>query len=118
MAPDQIWPIGLAIPLPAISGADPCTGSKHDGNSLSGFRFADGAIPIVPAVVHELPIQQECLKLVKDPRKGKNMFVLGMLCRIYSRDADKAKEEIAKTFRKKGDKVIGINHDLFDAGYT
>jgi len=69
-------------------------------------------------VVHELPIQQECLKLVKDPRKGKNMFVLGMLCRIYSRDTDKAKEEIANTFRKKGDKVIGINHDLFDAGYA
>ena len=69
-------------------------------------------------VVHELPIQQECLKLVKDPRKGKNMFVLGMICHIYNRDAGKAKEEIAKTFRKKGDKVIGINHDLFDAGYA
>jgi 2-oxoglutarate ferredoxin oxidoreductase subunit alpha len=69
-------------------------------------------------VVHELPIQQECLKLVKDPRKGKNMFVLGMLCHIYSRDVDKAKDEIAKIFRKKGDKVIGINHDLFDAGYA
>jgi 2-oxoglutarate ferredoxin oxidoreductase subunit alpha len=69
-------------------------------------------------VVHELPIQQECLKLVKDPRKGKNMFVLGMLCRIYHRDSDKAKAEIAKTFAKKGDKVIGINHDLFDAGYA
>jgi 2-oxoglutarate ferredoxin oxidoreductase subunit alpha len=69
-------------------------------------------------VVHELPIQQECLKLVKDPRKGKNMFVLGMLCSIYHRDTDKAKAEIAKTFAKKGDKVIGINHDLFDAGYA
>ena len=69
-------------------------------------------------VVHELPIQQECLKLVPDPRKGKNMFVLGMLCRIYSRDADKAKEEISKIFRKKSDKVIKINHDLFDAGYA
>ena len=68
-------------------------------------------------IVHELPIQQECLKLVKDPRKGKNMFVLGMLCSIYNRDTDKAKEEIAKTFRRKGDKVIKINHDLFDAGY-
>src|SRR5262245_6183536 len=31
-----------------MSGALPCTGSKHDGNSRSGFRFADGAIPIVP----------------------------------------------------------------------
>ena len=69
-------------------------------------------------VVHELPIQQECLKLVPDPRKGKNMFVLGMLCRIYDRDVDLAKEEIAKIFRKKSDKVIKINHDLFDAGYA
>src|SRR5210317_2080617 len=69
-------------------------------------------------VVHELPIQQECLKLVPDPRKGKNMFVLGMLCRIYNRDTEIAKDEIAKIFRKKSDKVIKINHDLFDAGYA
>ena len=69
-------------------------------------------------IVHELPIQKECLKLVNDPRRGKNMFVLGMLCRIYHRDTDKAKIEIAKTFKKKGDKVIKINHDLFDAGYA
>jgi 2-oxoglutarate ferredoxin oxidoreductase subunit alpha len=41
-----------------------------------------------------------------------------MLCRIYNRDVDKAKEEIAKTFRKKSDKVIDINHKLFDAGYA
>jgi len=69
-------------------------------------------------VVHELPIQQECLKIVSDPRKGKNMFVLGMLCSIYGRDTDKAKEEIAKTFRKKSEKVININYELFDAGYA
>jgi 2-oxoglutarate ferredoxin oxidoreductase subunit alpha len=69
-------------------------------------------------IVHELPIQQECLKLVRDPRKGKNMFVLGMLCRIYHRDVDKAKDEISKIFRRKSDKVIKINHDLFDAGYA
>ena len=69
-------------------------------------------------IVHELPIQKECLKIVPDPRKGKNMFVLGMLCRIYHRDTDIAKGEIAKTFRRKGDKVISINHELFDAGYA
>ncbi len=69
-------------------------------------------------VVHELPIQAECLKIVKDPRKGKNMFVLGMLCAIYHRDVDMAKGEIAKAFRKKSDKVIKVNHDLFDAGYA
>jgi 2-oxoglutarate ferredoxin oxidoreductase subunit alpha len=69
-------------------------------------------------VVHELPIQKECLKLVADPRKGKNMFVLGMLCRIFSRDTNTAKDEIAKIFKKKSEKVIKINHDLFDAGYA
>jgi Pyruvate/2-oxoacid:ferredoxin oxidoreductase gamma subunit len=69
-------------------------------------------------VVIELPIQKECLKLVPDPRKGKNMFVLGMLCSIYHRDVDIAKAEIAKIFKKKSDKVIKINHDLFDAGYA
>ena len=69
-------------------------------------------------VVHELPIQQECLKLVENPRRGKNMFVLGMICHIYQRDTGLAKEEIAKTFSKKGDKVIKANHDLFDAGYA
>ena len=53
IAPDQIWPIGFAIPLPAISGADPWTGSNNDGNFLSGFMFPDGAIPIVP--VHAGP---------------------------------------------------------------
>jgi len=69
-------------------------------------------------IVHELPIQQECLKIVKDPRKGKNMFVLGMLCSIYHRDTDIAKGEIAKIFKRKGEKVINVNHELFDAGYA
>jgi len=69
-------------------------------------------------VVIELPIQTECLKLVKDPRKGKNMFVLGMLCSICHRDTEIAKNEITKIFKKKSEKVIKINHDLFDAGYA
>ena len=69
-------------------------------------------------IVHELPIQKECLKIVPDPRKGKNMFVLGMLCRIYHRDTDIAKGEIAKIFKRKGEKVINVNHELFDAGYA
>src|SRR5207253_1630137 len=48
MAPDQICPTGLAMPWPAISGADPCTGSNIEGYSRSGLRLADGAIPMVP----------------------------------------------------------------------
>ncbi len=67
-------------------------------------------------IVHELPIEEACLEIMSNPRRGKNMFVLGMLCHIYSRDLNKAKDEIATTFKRKGDKVIGLNHQLFDAG--
>ncbi len=48
IAPDQIWPIGLAMPRPAMSGAEPCTGSNIDGYSRSGLMLADGAMPIEP----------------------------------------------------------------------
>ena len=48
MAPDQIWPIGLAIHLPAMSGAEPCTGSNIEGNLRSGLMLPDGATPIEP----------------------------------------------------------------------
>src|SRR6202023_1045365 len=48
MAPDQIWPIGLAMPCPAMSGAEPCTGSNTDGNLRSGLILPDGAMPMVP----------------------------------------------------------------------
>ena len=67
-------------------------------------------------IVHELPIEQACLEITPDPRKGKNMFVLGMLCHLYSRDLEKAKDEIAITFKRKSAKVIAANHALFDAG--
>ncbi len=67
-------------------------------------------------IVHELPIEKACLEITPNPRRGKNMFVLGMLCHIYSRDAGIAKAQIAATFARKGDKVIGMNHQLFDAG--
>ena len=67
--------------------------------------------------VVQLPIQEECLKIVPDPRKGKNMFVLGMLCHIYSRDVQKGLDEITKTFERKGEAVVESNHALFTAGY-
>src|SRR5699024_5927294 len=49
MAPAQIWPMGLAIPLPAMSGAEPWTGSNMEGCAFSGLRLADGAMAMVPA---------------------------------------------------------------------
>ncbi|WP_177418025.1 2-oxoacid:acceptor oxidoreductase subunit alpha [endosymbiont of Lamellibrachia barhami] len=69
-------------------------------------------------IVHELPMEEACLKIVKNARKGKNMFVLGMISHIFSREPDLGRKEIANTFAHKGDKVIQPNIDLFDAGYA
>jgi hypothetical protein len=48
IAPDQIMPIGLAMPCPAISGAEPCTASNTEGKLPSGLMLPDGAMPMVP----------------------------------------------------------------------
>lgn len=68
--------------------------------------------------VREVPMEEECLKLVKDPRRGKNMFVLGMLLRIHSLDLQLGRDQIAFIFRKKGRKVIDPNIALLEAGYS
>ena len=34
------------MPFPAISGAEPWTGSKREGNSRSGLRFAEGGLDL------------------------------------------------------------------------
>lgn len=69
-------------------------------------------------VIHQLPLDEECKKHTINPRLGKNMFVLGMLCRVYGRDMQRARDEIALIFKKKGDKVIKLNHKLLDAGFA
>jgi 2-oxoglutarate ferredoxin oxidoreductase subunit alpha len=66
--------------------------------------------------VYELPLDKACAKLVADPRKGKNMFVLGILCEIYSLDGKIAHDQVARTFGKKDAKVITVNQGLVDAG--
>lgn len=68
--------------------------------------------------VIEAPLERECRKLVSDPRRGKNMFVLGMLCSIYSLDLGLARAQIALIFGKKDQKVIASNVRLMEAGFA
>jgi 2-oxoglutarate ferredoxin oxidoreductase subunit alpha len=77
----------------------------HDKLIADGYR------------VHEVPMEQECLKYVDDPRRGKNMFVLGLLSRIHSLDRELALEQVALTFAKKGRAVIAPNQKLLQAGW-
>lgn len=67
--------------------------------------------------VREVPMEEECLKLVKNPKKGKNMWVLGMLCSIYQRSLDRAEAQIKNIFRKKSNEIIESNLKLLHAGY-
>lgn len=66
--------------------------------------------------VIEIPMEVECRKLVSDPRRGKNMFALGILCHLYSLDEELAREQIRITFRKKDEKVVTQNIALLEAG--
>jgi 2-oxoglutarate ferredoxin oxidoreductase subunit alpha len=65
-----------------------------------------------------VPMQRECLEVVDDPRKGKNMFALGMLASIYGRDLDRIREEIAYAFRRKSEEVYEKNVALLERGHA
>lgn len=67
--------------------------------------------------IRELPIEAQCLKIVDNPRRGKNMFVLGMLCALYSRDIQLGRDQIRYAFRKKSPEVVESNLRLLEAGF-
>jgi len=79
--------------------------ATYDALAADGYRII------------EIPMEEECLKHLPDPRRGKNMFVLGMLCNIYSLNLDRAREQIAFIFTKKNDSIIRLNVVLLEAGY-
>jgi len=48
IAPDRMAAVGFALAVPAMSGAEPWTGSNIDGAVSVGFRFAEAANPMPP----------------------------------------------------------------------
>jgi len=67
--------------------------------------------------IFEIPMEDECLKIVPDARRGKNMFAVGMLCKVYDRDVEKLYTEVEHKLARKGDKVVQANLALVRAGY-
>jgi 2-oxoglutarate ferredoxin oxidoreductase subunit alpha len=65
----------------------------------------------------EVPMHRECLAVIPDPRRGKNIWALGMLCTVYERDLAFAEQEIERRLGKKGAKVVETNKALLRAGY-
>jgi 2-oxoglutarate ferredoxin oxidoreductase subunit alpha len=66
----------------------------------------------------EVPMEEECLKIVEDARRGKNMFALGLLTWICDRDVELIKAQIAHQFRRKGEEIYQRNVDLMESGYN
>ena len=66
-------------------------------------------------IIH-VPMEERCLTIDEQPRKGKNMFALGLLANIYGRDLERIEEQIAYTFRKKSEEVYQRNVALMRLG--
>ena len=55
--------VGSAKFLPAISGADPCTGSNIDGNLPVGLIFPDAASPMPPQIAAAISVMMSPKRL-------------------------------------------------------
>jgi 2-oxoglutarate/2-oxoacid ferredoxin oxidoreductase subunit alpha len=65
----------------------------------------------------EMPMEAECLAVVDDASKGRNMFALGVLSCIYQRDLEVVSKQIAYVFRKKPREVFDKNIALLQRGH-
>lgn len=90
-----------------------------DGSEDIQKKYADALTDFknMGIIVHEIPMETECLKIVKNARKGKNMWVLGMLSYIYNRETERGEAQIRFIFRKKSEAIINSNLELYYAGY-
>jgi len=68
--------------------------------------------------VVEVPMEEQCLEHTTNPRRGKNMWVVGFLCGLYCRNLETARGKIERIFRRKGDKVVASNLALLESGYA
>jgi 2-oxoglutarate ferredoxin oxidoreductase subunit alpha len=66
----------------------------------------------------EVPMEEQCLTVVDNPRRGKNMFALGLLSWIFHRDLDRARDQIAHAFRGKKAEITERNVQLLELGYA
>lgn len=92
---------------------------RHDPDATIASSYVEAYDQIVADGyrVYEIPMEQECLRCIEGLRRGKNMFVLGLLCSVYSMDLQAARDQVALVFAKKGAKVIKPNIQLLEAGY-
>jgi 2-oxoglutarate/2-oxoacid ferredoxin oxidoreductase subunit alpha len=84
--------------------------SDHVEPNLDDKRFVYAGIPITGLTVEALG------GTAKD--KGKNVFIMGLLAKIFDLDVDKLKGLIREKFRGKDDSIVNTALMAFQAGYA
>lgn len=91
--------------------------SHKDAAIAASYVETCGRLAAAGYQVYEVPMEQECRALVGEARRGKNMFVLGMLCRLFSLDLKLAADQIVLAFGKKDRSVVDANIKLLEGGH-
>jgi pyruvate/2-oxoacid:ferredoxin oxidoreductase alpha subunit/Pyruvate/2-oxoacid:ferredoxin oxidoreductase gamma subunit len=102
---------GTIIFLDRVWAEDP-SAEIREAYATAVQDFADRGFMVV-----EIPLQSETLRFTDEPRRGKNMWALGLLCALYERDMEIAQAEVRKRFARKGEEVTQTNLNLLQAGY-
>ncbi len=69
------------------------------------------------ATIIEVPLERETLRHAADAQQGKNMFAVGILCALYSKDLDLLDNVIRGIFKAKNREVIELAVMLAAAGH-
>jgi 2-oxoglutarate ferredoxin oxidoreductase subunit alpha len=83
-----------------------CWATDPDPDTQAAWTAALAELSKSRYRIIRVPMLEQCLTIDDDPKKGKNMFVLGMLACIYARDVERVEEQIAHAFRKKSEEVF------------
>lgn len=95
--------------------------SKWEKDDLANIRqaYAEAVADFVDRgyEVVEIPMEAEFQRIAPGQPRGKNIWVLGVLCAMFDRDSELARAEIRRKLAKKGDDVVERNLRLLDGGY-
>jgi len=91
--------------------------ATHDDEEIRDeWKAAMEELSAFPYRIIEVPMEERCLTVVEDPKRGKNMFALGMLAWVHDLDLELVKDQIAHAFRRKSEEVYQRNVQLLELG--
>ncbi len=101
------------MPCPAMSGADPCTGSNMEGYSRSGLMLPPGAIAMVP-VVAGTEVREDVAEKVRGDDHGEPVRVAHEM-RGKDVDVELVRLHVRILFRDRGEALVPVGHGNRDA---